>query len=85
MSNTYIAKWPDKSITVLNAENEIDLFWWLDHEDNPLSAEVYILPKKFVLTTKVYNNEIEFFEIFKDMKLKRFNFSEDIIEKVYNE
>lgn len=83
MSNTYIAKWSDGTITILNSSNEIELFSELDEEGDPLSAEVYVLPKRFIITTDLFHGSIKFYETFKDNKLKRFKFSKNIFEKVY--
>ena len=70
---TYLAKWPDGTISILQANTMIDLFWDLDMEANPLSAKLYELPKRFQLTTTIKDGEIEIDEIFprtnyKDLK-----------------
>lgn len=41
---TYIAKWPNGTISIVKANSKKDLFWKLDLEDDPESAEVFILP-----------------------------------------
>ena len=61
---TYLAKWPDGTISILQAKNMIDLFWDLDMEGNPLTAKIYKLPKRFQLTTTIKDGEIEIDEIF---------------------
>jgi hypothetical protein len=67
---TYLAKWPDGTISILQANTMIDLFWNLDMEANPLSAKLYELPKRFQLTTIIKDGEIETDEIFVRTKYK---------------
>lgn len=40
----YIAKWPNGTISIVKASSKTDLFWKLDREGDPGSAEVFILP-----------------------------------------
>ena len=39
--NTYIVRWPDNSISILNAECDLQLFEMLDCEGDPSSAEIH--------------------------------------------
>jgi len=85
---TYLAKWPDGTISVLQAKNMIDLFWDLDMEANPLSAKLYELPKRFQLTTSIKDGEIETDEIFVRTKykdLKEISFPSTIVNDAHNQ
>lgn len=81
---TYLASWPNGTITVLTASNEVELFDTLDEEGDPEQAKVFILPTKFAVTTEIENNGITFDESQSLKELKQFHFSENIFEKVYS-
>ena len=51
---TYLCKWPDKTISVLTAKSERDLFFKLDSEADPSypTVRIYKLPVDFQITTK---------------------------------
>lgn len=53
--NTYLAKWPNGTISILTANNTLDAFWKLDVEGDPTDErlKVYRLPKNFYLTTEI--------------------------------
>lgn len=53
--STYLAEWPDGTISVLSAENIVDLFWRLDVEGNPFAAKVCKLPSRFHIGTVINN------------------------------
>lgn len=55
---TYIAKWPDGTISILKAHSVYDLFWRLDEEANPCLAKVYLLNNDFHIQTTIVNNSI---------------------------
>ncbi len=78
---TYLVYWPNKTITVASAEDEIDLFNILDEEGDPESAEIFILPKIFSVTTRIQDGGIVSGETLSDKNLKRFKFSDDILGK----
>jgi len=82
---TYLAKWPDGTISVLQAKNMIDLFWDLDAEANPLEAKVFELPKRFHLATCIVNNEIQVDEMYceDECNLKEVIFKANIISAAY--
>ena len=58
---TYIAKWPNGTISILTAENQVDLFWQLDSEGNPSCAEIF----------QVTKNEYEDFHIATNLEKKK--------------
>ena len=39
--DTYIAKWPDGSVSILNAINKVHLFDKLDREGNPYGCQLF--------------------------------------------
>jgi hypothetical protein len=84
---TYLAKWPDGTISVLQAKTLVDLFWDLDAESNPLEAKVFELPKRFHLATCIVNNEIQvdemYCEICDSYNLKELIFPDRIIKDAY--
>ena len=41
---TYIAQWPDGTITIVDAEDKTDLFWKLDVESDPIAAKIFEAP-----------------------------------------
>lgn len=77
---TYLVYWPNKTITVASAEDEIDLFNVLDEEGAPESAEIFILPTRFAVTTH-FDIGIVAEETQSNKDLKRFKFSDDILGK----
>jgi hypothetical protein len=60
---TYIAKWPNGTISILQAKNMMELFWELDNEGDPTMTQVFKVNKPFHITTNIINNEIHFEEI----------------------
>lgn len=79
---TYLVYWPNKTITVASAEDEIDLFNVLDEEGAPESAEIFILPTRFAVTTHFDIEEgIVAEETQSNKDLKRFKFSDNILGK----
>ena len=80
---TYIAYWPNKTITVLTASDEVELFDTLDEEGDPEQAEIFILPTKFAVTTSIVDGAIEAGETQSEKDLKMFKFNGDIFERVY--
>lgn len=46
---TFLAKWPDGSVTVLTASTSVDLYEALDAEGEPEYAEIFLLPRNFEL------------------------------------
>jgi len=79
---TYLAKWPDGTISVLQAKNMIDLFWNLDAESNPEEAQLFELPKRFHLATCLIKNKIEVY-CEDECNLKEVFFPETIINDAY--
>jgi hypothetical protein len=43
---TWIAKWPDGTISIVSANNKTEAFWILDREGSPTEAEVYQVTSK---------------------------------------
>jgi len=82
---TYLAKWPNGTISILQATNMIDLFWDLDAEANPLEAKIFELPKRFHLATCIVNNEIQVDEMYceDEYNLKEVFFKPNIISAAY--
>ena len=78
---TYLVYWPNKTITVTSAEDEVDLFNILDDEGNPEQTEIFILPKIFSVTTHIQDGGIVAVENLSNRDLKRFKFSDDILGK----
>jgi len=76
--NTYLANWPDGSISVIQADGEVNLFLSLDEEGPPLEAKIYILPKFFHLKTNLNNEMVEAWV--DDYDLEEFQFDENIVE-----
>ena len=84
---TYLAKWPDGTISVLQAKTLVDLFWDLDAEADPAEAKVFELPKRFHIATCIVNNEIQVdemcCEICDSYNLKEVLFPDTIIKDAY--
>jgi hypothetical protein len=82
---TYLAKWPNGTISVLQANSMIDLFWNLDAESNPLEAKLFELPKRFHLATCIVKNKIEVDEIHYEDRynLKEVSFKDNILRAAY--
>jgi len=40
---TYIAQWPDGTISIVSAEDRADLFWKLDSEGCPACAKIFVV------------------------------------------
>ncbi len=76
--NTYLASWPDGSISVIQADGEINLFLSLDEEGPPLEAKICILPKRFHLKTYLNNEMVEAWV--DDYDMEEFQFDENIVE-----
>jgi protein associated with RNAse G/E len=62
---TYIAKWPDESISILTAEDKIDLFNKLDMEGDPFCCELReVASETFRLSFRIYTDgKKTFFDI----------------------
>jgi hypothetical protein len=41
---TYIAQWPDGTLTIVDAENKSDLILKLDSEADPILAKIFEIP-----------------------------------------
>jgi hypothetical protein len=84
-SGYFLMKWADESISVVFALDEVDLFWKLDREANPLSslARIYVLPEFFHLRTIVNDKKQIKFSL-GDHRFKRFRWSDNILEKAYD-
>jgi len=82
---TYLAKWPDGTISVLQAKTLVDLFWDLDAEADPAEAQLFELPKRFHLATCIVNNEIHVDEMYceDECNLKEVFFPDTIINDAY--
>ena len=82
---TYLAKWPDGTISILQAKTLVDLFWDLDAESNPLEAQLFELPKRFHIATCIVNNEIQVDEMYceDERNLKEVLFPDTIIKDAY--
>lgn len=78
----YLAEWPNGTISVLTADNEVDLFNKLDAEGDPNEAMIFLMPTQFHLETNVKGKRIEVCE-FDDKDPKEFRFSNDIFERAY--
>ena len=79
----YLAEWPNGTISVLTADNEVDLFDKLDSEGDPDVAKIYLMPTQFHIATDVKNGDIEANELSGKGEPKEFRFSDDIFERVY--
>ena len=55
---TYLAKWPNGTISIVSARLHNDLYLQLDKEADPEKADVYEVPKPFHITTDVKNGKI---------------------------
>ena len=82
---TYLAKWPNGTISILQAKTLVDLFWDLDAESNPLEAQLFELPKRFHIATCIVNNEIQVDEMYceDEHNLKEVFFPDIIIKDAY--
>jgi hypothetical protein len=84
---TYLAKWPNGTISILQAKTLVDLFWDLDAEADPAEAKVFELPKRFHLATCIVNNEIQVdemhCEICDSYNIKEVFFPDTIIKDAY--
>jgi hypothetical protein len=49
--NLYFAEWPDKTVSIIHAENSLDLFFILDEEGDPYSATVWKTKEPCAITT----------------------------------
>jgi hypothetical protein len=78
----YLAEWPIGTISILTAENEIDLFDKLDAEGDPNETRIFLMPTQFHLETDIKKNRIDVCE-FDGKELKEFHFSNDIFQRVY--
>ena len=79
----YLTEWPNGTISVLTADNEVDLFDQLDSEGDPTDAKIYLMPTRFHIETDVKNGIIEPNELSGKGEPKEFRFSDDIFERVY--
>jgi hypothetical protein len=82
---TYLAKWPDGTISILQANAMVELFWALDAESHPLEAQLFELPKRFHIATTINDGEIEVDEMYFEDRcnLKEIFFPVSIIEDAY--
>jgi hypothetical protein len=78
---TYIAKWPNGTVSILTASDIDDLFWMLDEEGDPSAAEIFQLKQRFHLTTDVVKGKIEFYESYKEDEpsIKKLNWPKDML------
>lgn len=86
--NIYAAKWPNGSISIVAANNKIDLFEKLDREGDPFACELLEVKSptgEFQLTfnVKKQNDEtfIELDQLEEDVKLKKTKMPKDAFEK----
>jgi hypothetical protein len=56
---TYIAQWPDNSLSILKADNEWDVFDRLDGEADPFAAKVYELKDDFHFGVEIQKNKLK--------------------------
>ena len=82
---TYLAKWPNGTISILQAKSMIDLFWDLDCEGDPTKAQLFELKKRFHIATCIIDNEIHVDEIYREdvCGLKEVFFEDSIIDDAY--
>ena len=80
----YLVIWPNQTISVLFAFDEIDLFWKLDEEGDPTckSNKIYVLPEGFHIRTEFFQNEINAWD--EDYELKQFKWSKNITDIAHN-
>ena len=50
---TYLAKWPNGTVSILTADNDYDCFDKLDVEPFDAKVKIYSLPEVFHLTTNI--------------------------------
>jgi hypothetical protein len=78
----YLAEWPNGTISILTANDEVELFSQLDEEADPNLAKIYIMPTHFHISTYLKKNRIET-DYFHGKEPKEFRFSDGIFERVY--
>lgn len=58
---TWIAKWPDGTISIVRAKNKAEAFWIFDEEGSPTHAEIFqITTESFHIMTDVEQDKIKF-------------------------
>ena len=57
---TFLAKWPNGTISILTAKTSEDLYDRLDQLANPEDSEIFLLPRNFSLDLESSNNEVLF-------------------------
>lgn len=77
----YLVKWADGTISILFSSNEMNLFWNIDEEANPMSdgCKIYFLPKYFHIKTFI-NDKNKIYAWMDCHKLKRFMWTKGIEE-----
>jgi hypothetical protein len=85
---TYIAQWPDGTISIVSAEGQTDLFWKLDAEADPNEAKLFVIQddEELHITTRIVKDKkgepkIEFDS--NDGEIKRYRFKKGITEKAF--
>jgi hypothetical protein len=79
---TYLATWPDTTISVVSARDEVELFEQLDECGPPLYAEIYKLPKYFSIRTSLDDGCFTGWEDNQD-ELDQFHFSKATLDRVF--
>ena len=87
--NIYIAKWPNGTISILTADDKIDLFDKLDREGDPFACQLVQVNSKetehFHLTTEIKKQGDETFieldQIEEDVNLKKVKLPKDAFER----
>ena len=79
---TYLITWPDTTISVVSARDEVELFEQLDECGPPLDAEICKLPKYFSIRTSLVNGCFNGWEDNQD-DLEQFYFSNATLERVF--
>lgn len=79
---TYLARWPDGTISILMADTLVELYDRLDEEGQPEFAKVFYCPRGFHISASAKMDGI-FVDAWKG-KLKRIRWPEDIFEQVYS-
>ena len=86
MENIYLVKWPNGSISILNAHSALDLYDKLDCECDPYDAEIYKIKTDngfFHITTEAKNYEIQV-DLCRDIlsnKLFKYKMPDNMFEK----
>ena len=85
---TYIAKWPDGSVSILNAIDKVHLFSKLDAEGDPYCCQIFEIKSEsedfhfsFEIATQGEESFIDVEPIETDATLKRTKLPKDAFEK----